>query len=269
MENWIEQLWIFIQNNGPKVVLTIIVLIVGSVIIKVIGKLTKKALAKSHHIDPTAHKLIRQIIDILLKFVLILVAAETIGIKTTSLITVFGAAGIAISLALKDSLGNVAGGFLILFSHPFVKGDFIETNGVSGSVDNITLFYTTLKTPDNKTVFVPNGEISTAKITNYSTEKTRRLDLVFAISYESDIKKAKEIINDLILRSGYQLPDTAITLVVGAHADSSINIYARFWVESANYWTANFFMLEEVKLAFDKEGIVIPFNQLDVHVSGN
>lgn len=265
MNEWIQQLMTFLQNNGPRLLLAIIVLIVGLILTKVIKKIVKKALTKST-VETTAHKLIVQILDIILKFVVILIAAETLGIKTTSLITIFGAAGVAISLALKDSLSNVAGGFLVLFSKPFVKGDFIETNSVSGTVDNITLFYTTLKTPDNKTIFVPNGEISTAKIINYSTEKTRRLDLVFSISYQTDIVKAKNVIKSVAEASGFMLSDPAPTFAVGEHGDSAIKLYGRFWLDSQNYWDAYFYMLENVKIAFDKEGITIPFNQLDVHI---
>ena len=265
MNQWIEQLMTFLQNNGPKILLAIIVLIVGLILTKVIKKLIKKALTKST-IETTAHKLIIQILDILLKFVVLLIVAETLGIKTTSLITIFGAAGVAISLALKDSLSNVAGGFLVLFSKPFVKGDFIETNSVSGTVDNITLFYTTLKTPDNKTIFVPNGEISTAKIINYSTEKTRRLDLVFSISYQNDIIKAKKVIERVSKASGFMLDDPKPTFAVGEHGDSAIKLYSRFWLNSENYWDAYFYMLENVKIAFDEEEITIPFNQLDVHI---
>ncbi len=265
MNEWIEQLMTFLQNNGPKILLSIVVLIIGLIITNFIKKIAKKALAKST-IETTAHKLIIQILDILLKFVVLLIAAETLGIKTTSLITIFGAAGVAISLALKDSLSNVAGGFLVLFSKPFVKGDFIETNSVSGTVNNISLFYTTLKTPDNKTVFVPNGEISTAKIINYSTEKTRRLDLVFSISYHNDIIKAKAIIQRIAEASGFMLDDPKPTFAVGEHSDSAIKLYSRFWLDSENYWDAYFYMLENVKIAFDNEGITIPFNQLDVHI---
>ena len=265
MEEWLEQIFTFLQNNGPRFLLSILVLIVGLLLSGLIKKLIKKALTKST-IEATAHKLIIQILDILLKFVVVLIAAETLGIKTTSLITIFGAAGVAISLALKDSLSNVAGGFLVLFSKPFVKGDFIETNSVSGTVDNITLFYTTLKTPDNKTVFVPNGEISTAKIINYSTEKTRRLDLVFLISYQSDIIKAKAVVQRIAENSGFMLEEPAPTFAVGEHSENGIKLYCRFWLESTNYWNAYFYMLEKVKIAFDKENIVIPLNQLDVHI---
>lgn len=265
MNEWLQQLMTFLQNNGPKLLLSVIVLIIGFILVRITKKITKKVLAKSH-IDATAHKLIIQILDIILKFVVILIAAETLGIKTTSLLTIFGAAGVAISLALKDSLSNVAGGFLILFSHPFVKGDYIETNSVSGTVDNITLFYTTLKTPDNKTVFIPNGEISTAKIINYSTEKTRRLDLVFTIGYQNDFMQAKSIVKSIAEKSGYMLEEPLPTFAVGEHGDHAIKIYCRFWLNSGDYWNAYFYMQENVKLAFDREGISIPFNQLDVHI---
>ncbi len=265
MNEWLKALMTFLQNNGPKLLLTLIVIIIGFVLVSIIKRITKKVLKKSK-IDVTAHKLILQILDIVLKFVVLLIAAETLGIKATSLIAILGAAGVAISLALKDSLSNVAGGFLVLFSKPFIKGDFIETNSVSGTVDNITLFYTTLKTPDNKTVFVPNGEISTAKIVNYSTEKTRRLDLVFSIGYDDDLLEAKSIIENIAKNSGFMLESPAPTFTVGEHGENAIKIYSRFWLKTQDYWDAYFYMLENVKLAFDKEGITIPFNQLNVHI---
>lgn len=194
--NWGEQLWLFLQNNGPKFLLAIVVLIVGLALTKAAEKPMRRILQKSK-IDASAHKLILQIVNIALKVVVLLITAETLGIKTTSLIALFSAVGLAISLAVKDFLSNMTGGFLVLITHPFTKGDFIETNSVSGMVENITLFYTTLKTPDNKKIFIPNGEICTAKIINYSAEETRRLDMVFSISYNDDLSAAKQILADL------------------------------------------------------------------------
>lgn len=262
---WGEQLWLFVQNNGPKLLLAAAVLLVGLALAKAAEKPLKRILQKSR-IDASAHKLILQIAGIVLKIIVLLITAETLGIKTTSLIALFSAVGLAISLAVKDFLSNITGGFLVLITHPFTKGDFIETNSVSGMVENISLFYTTLKTPDNKKIFIPNGEISTAKIVNYSAEETRRLDMVFSISYNDDISAAKQILADLVAASGMALEDPAPVYVVTEHAASSINLGVRVWVKSTDYWTLNFYMNEQVKLAFDKAHITIPFNQLDVHI---
>lgn len=261
----LDQVWAFVFNNGPKVLDAILILVIGFLLVKLAEKLILKALQKSH-IDETAHKMLIQIISILLKIVVLLTAAGTLGINTTSLITILGTAGVAVGLALKDSLGNLAGGFLVLFSKPFVKGDFIETNAVSGVVENITLFYTTLKTGDNKKIFVPNGEISTAKIINYSAEETRRLDLTYSIGYNDDILLAKKVLAEIVDGTDLALRDPEPAYLVAEHGDSAINLAVRIWVKSENYWDLNFYMNEQVKLAFDKAGISIPFNQLDVNL---
>ena len=263
-----DKIWDFILDKGPHLLLAIVILVVGLMLIKWVEKLIKKILLKSR-IDPTAHKLIVQIASISLKVLVFLMTASQLGIDTASLVTLLGAVGLAVSLAVKDSLGNLAGGFLVLFSKPFVKGDFIETNSVSGTVHNITLFYTTLKTPDNKKIFIPNGEISTAKIINYSAEETRRLDLTYSIGYGDDILQAKQILREITEGTPLALKDPAPEFLVAEHGASAINLAVRIWVKTEDYWTLNFYMNEQVKLAFDKAGITIPYNQLDVTVHQN
>lgn len=263
--NLLDKTVSFIFTSGPKFLGAVLIVVVGLLLVKLAEKLIYKALQKSR-IEATAHKLIVQIVSILLKVVVLLTAAGTLGINTASLITVLGAAGVAVGLALKDSLGNLAGGFLVLFSKPFVNGDFIETNAVSGTVENITLFYTTLITPDNKKIFVPNGEISTAKIVNYSANETRRLDLTYSISYQDDIQLAKKVLVEVVEGSGLALQDPAPVYLVAEHGDSAIKLAVRIWVKTENYWDLNFYMNEQVKLAFDHAGISIPFNHLDVTV---
>lgn len=259
----LDKFWTFLFNNGPKLLGALIVVIVGLLLVKAMEKLIRKALNKSR-IDATAHKLIVQIASIGMKVIVLLCAAATLGINVTSLVTILGAVGLAASLAVKDCLSNLAGGFLVLFSKPFTKGDFIETNSVSGTVENITLVYTVLKTPDNKKIFIPNGEISSAKIINFSAEETRRLDLVYSISYADDIMQAKKILAELVENSGLALSDPAPAYLVAEHGASAINLAVRVWVKTADYWDLNFYMNEQVKLAFDKAGISIPFEQLDV-----
>lgn len=268
MEKIMDKIWDFILDKGPHLLLAIVILVVGLMLIKWVEKLIKKILLKSR-IDPTAHKLIIQIASISLKVLVFLMTASQLGIDTASLVTLLGAVGLAVSLAVKDSLGNLAGGFLVLFSKPFVKGDFIETNSVSGTVHNITLFYTTLKTPDNKKIFIPNGEISTAKIINYSAEETRRLDLIYSIGYNDDILQAKQILREITEGTPLALKEPAPEFLVAEHGSSAVNLAVRIWVKTEDYWTLNFYMNEQVKLAFDKAGITIPYNQLDVTVHQN
>ena len=260
-----DKIWAFILSEGPILLKAVIILVIGLIIVKALEKLIKRLLLHSK-IDQTAHKLIVQIAGIGMKVLVLLMTAGTLGINTTSLVTLLGAVGLAASLAVKDSLGNLAGGFLVLFSKPFVKGDFIETNSVSGTVENISLLYTTLKTPDNKKIFIPNGEISTAKIINYSAEETRRLDLVYSIGYQDDIALAKQVLAEVVNRSGLALSDPAPAYVVAEHGASAINLAVRIWVKTADYWDLNFYMNEQVKLAFDKAGITIPYNQLDLNL---
>ena len=265
MEKIMDKVWDFILDKGPRLLLAIVILVVGLMLIKWVEKLVKKILLKSR-IDETAHKLIVQIVSISLKVLVFLMTASQLGIDTASLVTLLGAVGLAVSLAVKDSLGNLAGGFLVLFSKPFVKGDFIETNAVSGTVHNITLFYTTLKTPDNKKIFIPNGEISTAKIFNYSAEETRRLDLIYSIGYNDDILQAKQILREITEGTPLALKEPAPEFLVAEHRSSAVNLAVRIWVKTEDYWALNFYMNEQVKLAFDKAGITIPYNQLDVTV---
>lgn len=262
-----DKIWAFVLAEGPLLLKAVIILVVGLILAKALEKLIKNILLHSR-IDATAHKLIIQMAGIGMKVVVLLATAGTLGIDTTSLVTLLGAVGLAASLAVKDSLGNLAGGFIVLFSKPFTKGDFIETNAVSGTVENITLLYTTLKTPDNKKIFIPNGEISTAKIINYSAEETRRLDLVYSISYSDDIGTAKQVLKEVVDRSGLALPDPAPAYLVAEHGANSVNLAVRIWVRTADYWDLNFYMNEEVKLAFDRAGISIPFEQLDVNLHG-
>lgn len=261
----LDQAVSFLLSTGPRLLGAILILIVGLLLVKLLEKLIYQALKKSK-IDATAHKLIVQILSILLKIVVLLTAAGTLGIDTGSIITMLGAAGVAIGLALKDSLGNLAGGFLVLFSKPFVKGDFIETNSVAGTVDNITLFYTTLLTPDNKKIFIPNGEISTAKIVNYSAKATRRLDLAYSIRYQDDIATAKKILSDIVEQSPLALKDPEPAYVVAEYGENGIKLAVRIWVKTEDYWDLNFYMNEHVKSAFDQAGIAIPFHRLDVNL---
>ena len=250
---------------SPKVIIPIITLVVGFVAIKIIMKLFSRALAKSK-IEISLHTFLKSLLKISLYVILLMTAASMIGIPITSLVTVLGALGLAISLAIKDSLGNLAGGFLVLFAKPFSVGDFVETEGVSGTVKAINLFYTRLNTIDNKRIYIPNGQLSNAKIINYSAEPTRMLDRIFSIGYDDDMDAAKQTIMDIILRSEYALLDPEPLVRVKDHSESSIDILVRVWVQSEHYFDLDYYLHEEIKRAFDKQGIHIPYQQLDVYL---
>ncbi|MDX1678430.1 mechanosensitive ion channel family protein, partial [Arsukibacterium sp.] len=195
-----------------------------------------------------------------------LMALSQLGVQTTSFIAILGAAGLAIGLALQGSLANFASGILIILFRPFKAGDFIDGGGVSGTVEKIEIFQTQMKTPDNKRVIVPNAQITSKPITNYSAEPIRRVDLVIGIGYDSDLLLAKKTLEDILQNDERVLAEPAFSIKVAALADSSVNLNVRPWVNSADYWGVYWDTLEKVKLTFDEKGIGIPFPQMDVHL---
>ncbi|MBC8570133.1 mechanosensitive ion channel family protein [Zongyangia hominis] len=251
----------------PTLIYAVIVFIVGYIIVKILMKLIARGLKKSR-LDITLHGFIRSILHVTLLTLLLITVASTLGIPVTTFVTILGAAGLAVSLALQDSLKNLAGGMLILFTRPFTIGDYVEVEaqGVSGTVCEIGLVYTRLNTPDNKRIFVPNGQISNAKIINYSAEDHRRLDLTFSIGYDCDLEKAKDILRRVVEENPLALKEPEPVIRVCAHSASSIDIACRVWVDSDKYWDLNFDLYEAVKKEFDKNHIEIPFNQIDLHV---
>ena len=249
----------------PSVLLALVVLIVGLWLINRIVKLLAKGLEK-RDTETTLSKFLCSLASVLLKALLLISVASMVGIETTSFIAILGAAGLAIGLALQGSLSNFAGGVLVLLFKPYKVGDFIEAQGVSGTVSEIQIFNTVLKTPDNKVIIIPNGAISNDVITNFSVEETRRVDFVFGIGYEDDIARAKSTLTDLIDQEERALKEPAPQVVLSELADSSVNFTVRVWVNAADYWGVYFDLTEKVKLRFDSEGISIPFPQTDVHL---
>ncbi len=249
----------------PKLVLTVVVLLIGLWLIKRVIKLMNNGMERSST-EPTLAKFLGNLVSIGLKALLLISVASMIGIETTSFIAVLGAAGLAIGLALQGTLANFAGGVLVLLFRPFKVGDFVEAQGVTGTVAEIQIFNTVIKTGDNKHIIVPNGAISNGIITNFSTEATRRVDFVFGIGYDDDIAKAKAILERLATEDSRSLADPAPLVVVSELADSSVNFTVRVWVNAADYWGLYFDLTEQVKLTFDQEGISIPFPQSDVHI---
>lgn len=253
------------MTYGPKFILAILVLIIGLWIINRVVRLMGAGMERSNA-EPTLAKFLCSLASVGLKALLLISVASMIGIATTSFIAVLGAAGLAVGLALQGSLANFAGGVLVLMFRPYKVGDFVEAQGVSGTVNEIKIFNTVMKTPDNKVIIVPNGVISNGIITNYSMEATRRVDFVFGIGYSDDITKAKATIERLVLEDDRTLADPAPMIVVSELADSSVNITTRVWANASDYWGLYFDLTEKVKLTFDQEGISIPFPQRDLHV---
>lgn len=250
---------------GPKILLAIVTLVVGLWIIGFIARTIEKATHKQKLDESLRHFLI-SLVSIGLKVVLIITVVSMLGVATSSFVAILAAAGFAVGLALQGSLSNFAGGVLILLFKPFKVGDFIEAQGFSGSVAKIEIFNTILKTPDNKTIIIPNGNLSNDAITNYSTEKTRRVDMEFGIAYENDVKKAKKLLDDVIKKDKRVLKDPAYAIVLTSLGDSSVNITVRAWVQAADYWPLKFETQETVKEVFDKNGISIPYPQMDIHM---
>jgi small conductance mechanosensitive channel len=253
---------------GLKIVAAFIVFIVGRWIAKLMSKIMKKVMVKSA-VDPTIVSFVVSMIYITLLTFVVLAALGQLGIQTTSFIAIIGAAGLAIGLALQGSLANFAAGFLMIMFRPFKVGDFIEGAGVTGTVEAIQLFTTQLITLDNKMIIIPNAKLTSDNITNFTITGTRRVDLVFGISYTDDIDNAKTILAEVLNKNDRVLKDPPSTIGVLELADSSVNLAVRPWVNSLDYWDVCFDITENVKKRFDTEGISIPFPQQDVHLYEN
>lgn len=245
--------------------LAIAIFIVGKIVVKMIIGLLRKGLNRSD-MDAMLVNFILSITNAILFLVIIVAALNKLGVDTTSLIAIIGAAGLAIGLSLQDSLKNFAAGVMLLLFKPFKIGDFIEAAGVSGVVEDVSIFNSTLRTVDNREVIVPNGGIYGGVIINYSAKETRRVDMVFGIGYDADLRQAKQLLADIIAEDQRVLKDPATVIAVSELADSSVNFVVRPWVNSADYWGVLWDTTEKVKLRFDEAGISIPFPQMDVHL---
>ncbi len=255
-----------ILEKAPSVIMAIIIVIIGVIVSKLIGKLAVKAMS-AKGVDPSIHSFVRTIIVLLFNFIFILSALSTLGLDINSFIAALGAAGITAGLGLQASVSQVASGIQILFNHPFKSGDYIDVGTVSGKVHEIKIMYTVLITVDNKRVIIPNSYITSNNIINYNAEDRRRLDLVFSISYDADIEKAKEVIREVIAKNNLILTDPEPLIAVKEHAASSINLACLVWCSSNEYWNVFYYMQEAVKVAFDNSSISIPYGQLDIHIT--
>jgi len=242
-----------------------VIFLVGRYIIRLIVNLIRRVMKRTDQ-APILVNFVVNVTSMALLLVVIIIALDQLGVDTTSLIAVLGAAGIAVGLALQDSLKNFASGALMVIFRPFKTGDYVEAAGVSGSVETIHMFHTLLRTPDNKVVIVPNGQIYSDSIINYSAMDTRRIDMQFGIGYDDDIRKARQLLEGIVNADERILDDPAPQIALSELADSSVNFVVRPWVKSGDYWAVKFDITEKVKLAFDDNGISIPYPQMDVHL---
>ncbi len=250
---------------GLKLVTALVIFIIGRWVARWLAGLVQKGMAKAGT-DATLGGFLRNIIYVALLTFVALAAIAQLGVQTTSFIAVLGAAGFAVGLALQGSLANFAAGVLIIIFRPFKVGDFVEAAGTAGVVEAIQIFTTTLRTGDNKTIVVPNGQITSSTIVNYSAKDTRRVDMVFGVGYGDDLDKVRRVISEVLNEDGRVLAEPESTIGVLELADSSVNFAVRPWVKTADYWPVYFDLHENIKKRFDQEGITIPFPQQDVYL---
>ena len=260
-----EELIPMLMPWAVKAGLALVIFIVGRFLAKWLSNRMAKFLEK-HEINALLVKLGRTTSYIALMLLVILAALEQLGVNTTSALAVFGAASLAVGLAVKDSLSNFASGVLIAFFEPFSMGHYVEAGGSSGTVVEVGMFNTVLLTPDNKRVIVPNSVVYNGTIVNYSAEENRRVDLVFGIGYDDNIGQAKNLIESIIQADDRILKDPEPVISVGELADSSVNLNVRPWVNGDDYWDVRADLLEKIKMSFDENGISIPYPQQDVHM---
>ena len=241
-----------------------VIIVVGRVVVKWIIKLLRKFMVRAD-LDPILVNFASSIASAVLLLFVLIAALDRLGVDTTSFVALLGAAGLAVGLALKDSLQNFAAGVMMIIFRPFRLGDFIEAGGVTGVVEQISVFSTLMKTGDNRQIIVPNGQIYSSAITNYSAKDKRRIDMVFGIGYGDDMLKAKKIMEDTLAEHELVLADPAPAVAVAELADSSVNFNVRPWVNSDDYWPVRSDLIEKIKLAFDANDISIPYPQMDVH----
>ena len=250
---------------GIKVIGAIAIFVIGKWVANKLSAFIKKLMERGE-IDTTLSEFIASVIDILLMVVVVLAAINNLGVDTTSFIAILGAAGLAVGLALQGTFGNIGAGVILILFRPFEVGNFVSVAGESGTVEAITLFNTTLLTPDNKVILIPNSAVASGNITNFSKKEERRVDFVFGIGYDDDLKLAKATLQEIIDADSRILKEPATFIGVGELGDSSVNFTVRVWVKAADYWGVHFDTIEKVKLTFDEKGISIPYPQMDVHL---
>ncbi|MHC4264477.1 MAG: mechanosensitive ion channel family protein [Planctomycetota bacterium] len=265
MEEWTQKIYEYLTINGLQVLAAIVIFFVGRWLAKIISKLIAKAMTKAK-VEITLVSFVQNLSYVALLVFVVIAVLHKLGIQTASFIAVLGAAGLAVGLALQGSLANFASGVLMLIFKPFKVGDFIEAGGSKGIVKEIQIFNTILNTPDNIRVIIPNAQVTGGNIKNYTVNGTRRVDLVIGVSYEDDLKKANQVITDVLTADERVLDNPPFTVAVSELADSSVNFVVRPWVKAVDYWDVYFDITEKIKLSLDKSGVSIPFPQRDLHI---
>lgn len=266
MEKLLESLTLEnLMKLATPLVKILFILVVGHFVILYAVKLFRRMLSKTK-LDVSLVSFLTKTVRIVLYVLMIVSALSSIGISTTGIIAALSACGLAVAVALKDSLSNVAGGILLLLVPRFATGDFIDAAGNAGTVLRVDLLHTMIRTPDNRRISIPNGVLINSHIINYSHEAKRRVDINFTVSYDADVEKAKSVILEVINAHPMVLKEDAPMARVSGYKDSSVEIISRAWCNSADYWNVYFDVMENVRVAFDKNGIEIPYNQLDVHI---
>lgn len=265
-EQWLVDNSDLLIQYGVNIISAVLILFVGNLIVKGIANSVAKIL-NNKEMDKAVVDFIHALVRYLLFVIVLIAALSRIGVQTASVVAVIGAAGLAVGLALQGSLSNFAAGVLIVAFRPFKSGDYVEIGGVAGSVSSIQIFQTVLTTPDNKMVIVPNASVIGGAITNYSRHDTRRIDHVIGVSYGADLQKTKQVITKVLEADERILKEPSITVGVVALADSSVNFVVRPWCRTEDYWNVYFDTLQAIKEELDKEGIEIPFPQMDVHLN--
>ena len=267
IQDFFMQIWTWLTHYGLKLIFALILLFIYFKLINFIIKKIRNKLLEKKKVDETVTISLFKVLKFVLKAVGVLIFLGYIGFDTAGIGTIIGSIGIALGLALQGSLSNLAGGVVILIMRPFKLGDFIEAQGYSGTVREIHTFYTYIDTPDNKVVMIPNGVLANGNIVNYSKNPLRRVDLTFSIGYDDNAAVAMKTIEKIVDKHELVLHDKDVTIRVGELASSSVDIVCKAWTKNENYWTVKFDLIERVKAEFDKLGISIPFNQLDVHLN--
>lgn len=264
-QNILDSTFNWILTDGVKLVIGLILLSIGWKLIKKLIRIMNILMDKNN-VDKTLRNFLDALVEIVLRIILIMAVLEFVGIKATGVAALFASAGLAVGLALQGSLSNFAGGVIILLIRPFNVGDYIEGGGHAGTVEKISIFYTFLLTPDNKQILIPNGALANDSIVNYSSKDTRRVDLVFGVSYDDDIFKVKRILTKVVEENALILKNPEPFISINEHGASSVNFVVRAWCKTSDYWKVYFDLLETVMVRFNEENISIPYPQMDLHL---
>ena len=264
LEQVIQQVITFCVDAGKSILLAAVIFIAGRFLISVINRLVAQMMER-RKIDATIQSFLRSFINILLTILLLISVVSALGVNTTSFAALLASAGVAVGMALSGNLQNLAGGLIILLFKPYKVGDYVDAQGVSGTVKEIQIFHTVLVTPDNKIIYVPNGSLSSGSVTNYSLSQLRRVDWTVGVEYGTEIEKVRQTVLDLIKKDGRILTEPAPFIALSALADSSVNVTIRVWVKNEDYWGVFFDMNQNIYEVFNREGISFPFPQVTVH----